>query len=169
MRTQKIFNAVQKQIILAQSCAAGGNPDDAIEMISKALKLNPDLATRKLLEKAADEFSFGLVAIGADYLDSALDAAENPTMAAVALAAPSMESAAEIMGLKIRPGEPDDLTIAQLIRQRADLLAALEKSLDYMVGNEPSIGYGNKVNHNQWWLSCESARAAIQSLKGNAK
>jgi hypothetical protein len=37
-----------------------------------------------------------------------------------------MESAAKIMDLKIRPGEPDDLTIAQLIRQRADLLAALE-------------------------------------------
>ncbi len=58
-----------------------------------------------------------------------------------------METAAKIMGLEIRPGEPEDLTIAQLIRHRVILLSALEVSL------------GN----------VESLCAAIQSVKGNEK
>ena len=69
----------------------------------------------------------------------------------------NIKSAAKIMGLKIRPGEPDDLTIAQLIRQRADLLAALEtiaaRAVDY-----PRSEMAN--------LNAETARAAIYAVKG---
>ena len=72
-------------------------------------------------------------------------------------AAPSMESAAKIMGLRIRPGEPDDLTIAQLIRQRADLLAALEN-----IANRDQVGSGREA----FDMCQQIAFAAIQSVKG---
>lgn len=69
----------------------------------------------------------------------------------------TMESAAKIMGLKIRLGEPEDLTIAQLIRQRAELLSALEtiaaRAVDY-----PRSEMAN--------LNAETARAAIYAVKG---
>ena len=69
----------------------------------------------------------------------------------------TMESAAKIMGLRIRPGEPDDLTIAQLIRQRADLLAALEN-----IANRDQVGSGREA----FDMCQQIAFAAIQSVKG---
>ena len=127
MKTTKIFNAVQKKIILAQSCAADSNPDDAISSIAEALKLNPDLDTRKLLEKAADEFSRGVVAIGEDFLDSALEAAGNFTLSAVVPICNDLEEGGTL-----------PLTFAQVIRQRADLLAALVDCRDCLIATRDS-------------------------------
>ena len=85
-----------------------------------------------------------------------------------------MESAAKIMGLRIRPGEPDDLTIAQLIRQRADLLAALEKiAIGCALASITIKSGGNVGKQNQNMVSLASACGeialeAIQSVKGNA-
>ena len=81
------------------------------------------------------------------------------------ITAPSMESAAEIMGLKIRPGEPDDLTITQLIRQRADLLAALE-SLVLVVG---LTAFKYEPQRTVLQQAVNNACVAIQSVKGNAQ
>ena len=74
------------------------------------------------------------------------------------------------MGLKIRKDAPDDATIAQLIRQRANLLAALEMVLsDWQMEHADFIhGFGSEKAHNER-ESVAGARAAIQSAKGNAK
>ena len=69
------LNHLQKKIVCAQSSAADGEPDDAIGFINQALALNPDLDTRKLLEKAGEEFSIGHPPTGETYLDLAFDAA----------------------------------------------------------------------------------------------
>jgi hypothetical protein len=74
----------------------------------------------------------------------------------------TMETAAKIMGLEIRPGEPEDLTVAQLIRQRVILLSALEVSL----GNVESLCAANPNAFTVWR---DILRAAIQSVKGNEK
>ena len=76
----------------------------------------------------------------------------------------NIKSAAKIMGLKIRPGEPDDLTIAQLIRQRADLLAALEKLLAAM--EIQNILFTNQASAEGCSIAARDARTAIQSAKG---
>jgi hypothetical protein len=71
-------------------------------------------------------------------VNAAVFEVESAKLASAAVPVLTMESAAKIMGLKIRPGEPDDLTIAQLIRQRADLLAALVDCRDCLIATRDS-------------------------------
>jgi hypothetical protein len=108
-------------------------------------------------------------------VNAAVFGVESAKLATASVPVLTMESAAKIMDLKIRPGEPDDLTIAQLIRQRADLLAALEK---ISIGCSPasiaiqSGGNVSKQNPNLVRLAAvcgEIAFDAIQSVKGNAQ
>jgi hypothetical protein len=74
----------------------------------------------------------------------------------------TMESAAKIMDLKIRPGEPDDLTIAQLIHQRADLLAALEK-IDRIVFD--GVIHRSETGKPQW-SAFDEIKKIIAAAKG---
>ena len=69
------LNNLQKKIVCAQSSAADGEPDDAIGFINQALALIPDLDTRKLLEKAGEEFSISHPPTGETYLELAFYAA----------------------------------------------------------------------------------------------
>ena len=66
------FSLLQNKIILAQSHAADGEPAEAIIAIDCALNSNPNLETKKLLEKARDEFDIGHAPAGEVLLDLAL-------------------------------------------------------------------------------------------------
>jgi hypothetical protein len=78
----------------------------------------------------------------------------------------TMESAAKIMDLKIRPGEPEDLTIAQLILQRADLLAALESSVSLLDHISRNLTQCQMDSMSGNLADVKNFRSLIQSVKG---
>ena len=69
-KSSNLSNALQKQIILAHNAAVAGDTDNAISAIAEALKLKPDVDTRKLLESINEEFSVGSVPLAEYYINS---------------------------------------------------------------------------------------------------
>jgi plasmid stabilization system protein ParE len=148
MKTTKLSNlsnALQKQIILAHNAAVAGDTDNAISAIAEALKLKPDVDTRKLLESINEEFSTGSVPLAEYYINS--------LFRSTCKSAPVQTVA----------------RIAELERKNAELVDALENLTttgEQCFSDLLSMGLIRITSGSAYRRAKQSAADAIQAVKG---